>query len=63
MSRPAIALLRKDLRTTRIFWAPMAFSYGTFLLMFMETGGSSWPRAPRWPSSRPSPFWASTTAT
>ena len=36
MSRPAIALLRKDLRTTRIFWAPMAFSYGTFLLMFME---------------------------
>lgn len=36
MSRPAIALLRKDLRTTRILWAPMAFSYGTFLLMFME---------------------------
>jgi hypothetical protein len=36
MSRPAVALLRKDLRTTRIFWAPMAFSYGTFLLMFME---------------------------
>jgi hypothetical protein len=36
MGRPTIALLRKDLRTTRIFWAPMAFSYGTFLLMFME---------------------------
>jgi hypothetical protein len=36
MSRPAIALLRKDLRTTRVFWAPMAFSYGTFLLIFME---------------------------
>jgi hypothetical protein len=36
MSRPAVALLRKDLRTTRVFWAPMAFSYGTFLLMFME---------------------------
>lgn len=37
MSRPAIALLRKDLRTTRILWAPMAFSYGTFLLMFVES--------------------------
>ena len=37
MSRPAIALLRKDLRTTRVFWAPMAFSYGAFLLMFMES--------------------------
>ena len=36
MSRPAIALLKKDLRTTRILWAPMAFSYGVFLLMFME---------------------------
>jgi hypothetical protein len=36
MSRPAIALLRKDLRTTRVFWAPMAFSYGTFLLITME---------------------------
>jgi len=37
MSRPAIALLRKDLRMTRVFWAPMAFSYGTFLLIFMES--------------------------
>lgn len=37
MSRPAIALLRKDMRTTRVFWAPMAFSYGTFLLIFMES--------------------------
>lgn len=37
MTRPAVALLRKDLRTTRIFWAPMAFSYGNFLLMFMES--------------------------
>jgi hypothetical protein len=36
MRRPAIAMLRKDLRTTRLFWAPVAFSYGTFLLMFME---------------------------
>lgn len=36
MSKPAIALLRKDLRITRILWAPMAFSYGVFLLMFME---------------------------
>jgi hypothetical protein len=36
MSKPAIALLRKDLRVTRILWAPMAFSYGVFLLMFME---------------------------
>jgi len=36
VSRPAIALLRKDLRITRIFWLPMAFSYSVFLLMFME---------------------------
>ncbi len=36
MSKPAIALLKKDLRITRILWAPMAFSYGVFLLMFME---------------------------
>jgi hypothetical protein len=36
MSRPAIAHMRKDLRITRILWAPMAFSYGVFLLMFME---------------------------
>jgi hypothetical protein len=36
MSRPAMALLRRDLRTTRVFWAPMAFSYGTFLLVVME---------------------------
>ncbi len=37
MIRPAVALLRKDLRTTRIFWAPMAFSYGVFLLVVMES--------------------------
>jgi hypothetical protein len=36
MSKPAIAHLRKDLRITWILWAPMAFSYGVFLLMFME---------------------------
>jgi ABC-type transport system involved in multi-copper enzyme maturation permease subunit len=36
MSRPAIALMRKDLRITRVLWAPMAFSYGVFLLMLME---------------------------
>jgi ABC-type transport system involved in multi-copper enzyme maturation permease subunit len=36
VSKPAIALLRKDLRITRMLWAPMAFSYGVFLLMFME---------------------------
>jgi hypothetical protein len=28
--------MRKDLRITRVFWAPMAFSYGAFLLMVME---------------------------
>lgn len=37
MSRPAVALLRKDLRTTRVFWAPMAFSYGSFLLIFLDS--------------------------
>lgn len=36
MSKPAIALFKKDMRIMRIFWAPMAFSYGVFLLMFME---------------------------
>ena len=36
MSKPAIALFKKDMRITRIFWAPMAFSYSLFLLMFME---------------------------
>ncbi len=36
MNRPAGAALRKDLRITRVLWAPMAFSYGVFLLMFME---------------------------
>lgn len=36
MSRQAVALLRKDLRTTRVFWAPMAFSYGSFLLVVVE---------------------------
>lgn len=37
MSKPAIAHMRKDMRITRILWAPMAFSYGVFLLMFMES--------------------------
>jgi len=37
MNRPAIALLRRDLRTTRIFRAPMAFSYGSFLLVVMDS--------------------------
>jgi hypothetical protein len=37
VSKPAISLLKKDLRITRILWAPMAFSYGVFLLMFMES--------------------------
>lgn len=37
MSRQAVALLRKDLRTTRVFWAPMAFSYGSFLLVVMDS--------------------------
>jgi hypothetical protein len=36
MTKPAAALLKKDLRVTRILWAPMAFSYGVFLHMFME---------------------------
>jgi ABC-2 family transporter protein len=36
VNRPAISLLRKDLRITRILWTPMAFSYGVFLLMFMD---------------------------
>ena len=36
MNRPAISLLLKDLRITRILWAPVAFSYGVFLLMFMD---------------------------
>jgi hypothetical protein len=36
VSRWTIALLRKDLRITRVVWAPMAFSYAVFLLMFME---------------------------
>lgn len=36
MTKPAIALFRKDLRVTRILWAPMAFSYFVFLLAFME---------------------------
>jgi len=36
VNRPAISLLLKDLRITRILWAPMAFSYGVFLLMFMD---------------------------
>ncbi len=36
MSKPAVAILRRDLRVTRLFWAPMAFSYFAFLLMFMH---------------------------
>ncbi len=36
MSKPAIALFKKDLRITRVLWAPMAFTYGNFLLMFRE---------------------------
>lgn len=36
MSSPAIAAFRKDLRITRVLWAPMAFSYVVFLLMFMN---------------------------
>lgn len=36
MTRTALAYMRKDLRITRLLWAPMAFSYGVFLLMFME---------------------------
>lgn len=36
MSKPAIAILRKDLGVTRVLWAPMAFSYFVFLLMFMH---------------------------
>jgi hypothetical protein len=37
MSKPAIALLRRDLITTRVFWAPTAFSYGSFLLVFVDS--------------------------
>ncbi len=36
MTRPAVAVLRLELRITRVLWAPMAFSYGVFLLIFME---------------------------
>ncbi len=36
MSKPAIALFKKDLRITRVLWAPMAFTYGNLLLMFRE---------------------------
>jgi len=36
MSSPAAATFRKDLRITRVLWAPMAFSYAVFLLMFMH---------------------------
>jgi hypothetical protein len=36
VSKPAVALLRRDLRVTRVLWAPMAFSYFAFLLMFMH---------------------------
>ena len=39
MSKPVIALFKKDLRITRVLWAPMAFTYGNFLLMFM---GNVW---------------------
>ena len=36
MSKPAVALFRKELRITRLFWAPTAFSFGVFLLIFMD---------------------------
>jgi hypothetical protein len=36
VSKPAIALFKKDLRITRVLWVPMAISYGSFLLMFMQ---------------------------
>jgi len=36
VSRPAVALFKKDMRIMRVLWAPMAFSYGVFLFMFME---------------------------
>jgi hypothetical protein len=36
VSKPAIALFKKDLRITRVLWAPMAFTYGNILLMFRE---------------------------
>jgi ABC-2 type transport system permease protein len=36
VTKPAAALLIKDLRVTRVLWAPMAFSTFVFLLMFME---------------------------
>lgn len=36
MNRPAVAALRKDLRITRVLWAPMAFSFAVFLMIFME---------------------------
>jgi hypothetical protein len=36
VTRPTLAHMRKDLRITRILWLPMAFSYGVFLLMFMQ---------------------------
>jgi hypothetical protein len=38
--RPRIpALLKKDLRVTRVFWIPACFSFGAFLLIFFE---NSW---------------------
>lgn len=37
MSRAAFAALKKDLRVTRLLWAPMAFSFAVFLMMFMES--------------------------
>lgn len=36
MNSPAVALMKKDFRTTRILWAPGAFSCAVFLLMFMD---------------------------
>lgn len=36
MSSQAFATFRKDLRITRVLWAPMIFSYYVFLLMFMD---------------------------
>jgi hypothetical protein len=37
MNSPAVAALRKDLRITRVLWAPMAFSFAVFLMVFMES--------------------------
>jgi hypothetical protein len=36
MMRLATAILKKDLRVTRVFWIPACFSFGAFLLVFFE---------------------------